>query len=129
MEVHGFDWDEGNREKCQAHGLQLEEIEGEIRKLIIMKNNQKLKAFPKLKTDKEAEDFVKDVDLSEYYFRGFKSMKFEFANKSARINMRLPESLLEHIKKIADEKKIPYTRLIRQILELFVEREQHSRVK
>ena len=42
---------------------------------------------------------------------------------------RLPESLLEHIKKIADEKKIPYTRLIRQILELVVGREQHSRVK
>lgn len=27
MEVHGFDWDEGNREKCQTHGLELEEIE------------------------------------------------------------------------------------------------------
>ena len=27
MEVQGFDWDDGNREKCQSHGLSLEEIE------------------------------------------------------------------------------------------------------
>ena len=43
--------------------------------------------------------------------------------------MRLPEVLLERIKKIADQRDIPYTRFIRQILEAVVEREQHSRVK
>ena len=26
--VEGFDWDEGNREKCQKHGVSLAEIEG-----------------------------------------------------------------------------------------------------
>jgi predicted DNA binding CopG/RHH family protein len=92
-----------------------------------MKSKSKNKTFPKLKTDKEAENFVRDADLTEYDFSGFKSMKFEFAHKSARINMRLPEDLLEQIKKIADRRAIPYTRLIRQILEAVVEREQQAR--
>ena len=94
-----------------------------------MKSNPKLKSFPVLKTDKEAEDFVRDADLSEYDFSGFKPMKFEFANKTARINMRLPEVLLERIKIIADQRDIPYTRFIRQILEAVVEQELRSRVK
>jgi predicted DNA binding CopG/RHH family protein len=94
-----------------------------------MKSKSKGKSFPKLKTDREAENFVRDADLTEYNFTGFKSMKFEFANKSARINMRLPEDLLERIKKIADKRDIPYTRFIRQILEAVVEREQHIRAK
>lgn len=99
------------------------------KKLIIMKSKEKLKAFPKLKTDKAAGNFVELADLTEYDFSGFKSMKFEFANKSARINMRLPEELLERIKKIADKKDIPYTRYIRQVLEMIVEKEQRSRAK
>ena len=28
MLVSGFDWDDGNREKCQKHGVPLGEIEG-----------------------------------------------------------------------------------------------------
>jgi len=95
----------------------------------MMKSNPKLKSFPVLKTDKEAEDFVRDADLSEYDFSGFKPMKFEFANKTARINMRLPENLLERIKIIAEQRDIPYTRFIRQILEAVVEQELRSRVK
>lgn len=31
MEVHGFDWDDGNREKCQDHGLSLDQIQSVIR--------------------------------------------------------------------------------------------------
>lgn len=27
MKIGGFDWDEGNRQKCQKHGLSLAEIE------------------------------------------------------------------------------------------------------
>ncbi len=40
--------------------------------------------------------------------------------------MRLPEVLLERIKKIADKRDIPYTRFIRQVLEAVVEREQNE---
>ena len=28
MEFEGFDWDEGNRTKCQKHGVSIAEIEG-----------------------------------------------------------------------------------------------------
>ena len=31
IETHGFDWDEGNRTKCQKHGLSLAEIEWVLR--------------------------------------------------------------------------------------------------
>src|SRR6516165_9240513 len=31
VQVLGFDWDDGNREKCQKHGLALEEIEAFFR--------------------------------------------------------------------------------------------------
>jgi uncharacterized protein len=31
IEAHGFDWDEGNRTKCQKHGLSLAEIEWVLR--------------------------------------------------------------------------------------------------
>ena len=27
MEFDGFDWDDGNREKCQRHGVSIAEIE------------------------------------------------------------------------------------------------------
>lgn len=94
-----------------------------------MKNKSKLKSFPKLKTDKQAEDFVQNADLTEYDFSGFHSMKFEFAHKSARINMRLPAALLERIKEIAERNKISYSLLIRQILEAVVEKEQRSRTR
>ena len=28
IRISGFDWDDSNRQKCQKHGLSLEEIEG-----------------------------------------------------------------------------------------------------
>jgi uncharacterized DUF497 family protein len=31
MELAGFDWDSGNREKCQKHGLSVGEIEAFLR--------------------------------------------------------------------------------------------------
>jgi uncharacterized DUF497 family protein len=27
MDIQGFDWDDGNREKCKSHGVSLEEVE------------------------------------------------------------------------------------------------------
>jgi len=50
----------------------------------------KLKPFPELKTDQEAEDFVLDADLSEYDFSGFKPMKFEFIKKTKSV-LSLPK--------------------------------------
>lgn len=85
-------------------------------------SSDKLKQFPVFRTDEEAEHFVDTADLSEYDFSGFKPMHFEFEKKSAQLNMRLPEQLLQAVKAKAKERGIPYTRLIREALERTVER-------
>jgi predicted DNA binding CopG/RHH family protein len=70
-----------------------------------------------MKTDQEAEDFIDNADLSEYDLSEFKPFKFEFAAKDQRLNMRLPLSLLEAVKKKAKAEGLPYQRYIRATLE------------
>src|SRR5271170_2071366 len=36
MEFDGFDWDEGNRAKCQKHGVSVAEIEGLFRRPVVI---------------------------------------------------------------------------------------------
>ena len=66
------------------------------------------------------ERFVDTADLSEYDFSQFKPFQFEFEKKSARVNMRLPESLLKSVKERAKKRGIPYQRFIREALEVSV---------
>lgn len=44
-------------------------------------------------------------------------MRFEFAAKQARINMRLPADLLAVVKQRAAQERMPYQRFIRKALE------------
>ncbi len=74
------------------------------------------KRVPKLKSDKEAEAFL-DQDLSALDFSQFRPVRFEFEKKTARVNMRLPQPLLDAVKKRATSRKIPYQRFIREALE------------
>ncbi len=53
-----------------------------------------------------------DLDFSQ-----FKIARFEFEKKSAQINMRVPQPLLEAVKARAKARGIPYTRFIRETLE------------
>jgi predicted DNA binding CopG/RHH family protein len=71
---------------------------------------------PKMTTDQEAEAFL-DQDLSDLDFSQFKSVRFEFERKSAQLNMRIPQSLLDAVKVKANERGIPYTRYIRELME------------
>lgn len=80
------------------------------------------KPFPKFSTDEEAEEFVATADLSEYDFSDMKPMRFEFANKDARVNMRLPADLLQAVKASAARQGVPYQRFIRQVLEKVLQR-------
>ena len=82
-----------------------------------MRDNDKRKPLPRLTTDEEAERFVDEADLSEYDLSGFKPMQFEFEKKSARVNMRLPEPLLDAVKEKARARGIPYQRFIREAIE------------
>ena len=77
----------------------------------------KSKTMPSLQSDEAAEHFVASEDLSTYDLSGFKPMRFEIEPKSAALNLRLPESLLNAIKDRAKSKGVPYTRYIRMLLE------------
>ncbi len=75
-----------------------------------------MKKVPRLTTDEEAEAFL-EQDLSDLDLSQFKPVKFEFGKKDARLNMRLPEPLLEAVRKRADAKGVPFTRYIRELIE------------
>ena len=76
---------------------------------------------PRMTTDEEAEAFL-EQDLSDLDFAQFKPVRFEFERKAARVNMRLPEALLEAVKERARARGIPYQRFIREALEEAVAR-------
>lgn len=65
------------------------------------------KKIPPFKSDKQAEAFVAEADLSEFDLSGAKPMRFEFAQKDERVNMRAPASLLSAVKAAAALKKFP----------------------
>ncbi|MGA9868162.1 MAG: CopG family antitoxin [Acetobacteraceae bacterium] len=73
--------------------------------------------MPALKSDKEAEDFVANSDLTEYDLSRMRMVRFEFQPKSERVNMRLPRPLLDAVKAKAAKAGVPYQRFIRQALE------------
>lgn len=75
------------------------------------------KQLPALKSDKEAEDFVANSDLTEYDLSRMRMVRFEFQPKSERVNMRLPRPLLDAVKAKAAKAGVPYQRFIRQALE------------
>lgn len=80
------------------------------------------KKIPVFKTDEELERFVEDADLTEYDLSGLKPVRFEFRAKDAQLNMRVPKPLLDKMKARAKRLGIPYTRLIRQLMEQAVAR-------
>jgi predicted DNA binding CopG/RHH family protein len=75
------------------------------------------KPLPILTTDKEAEAFVENIDLTQYDLSSLTPTRFEFQPKERSITMRLSEPLLEAIKQEAGRSGLPYQRFIRQALE------------
>ena len=73
--------------------------------------------LPKLRSDREAEDFVAKADLTEYDLSEMRPVRFEFQPKDERVNMWLPSPLLEAVKATAARAGMPYQRFIRQALE------------
>lgn len=81
------------------------------------------KKIPTFKTDKEVENFVDKADLSEYDLSGLQPVRFEFRTKDAQLNMRVPKPLLDKVKARAKAQGMPYTRLIRMLMEQAVTRD------
>ena len=75
------------------------------------------KPWPNLPTDKAAEQFVEKADLSEYDWSAAEPVRYEFEEKSARVTMRMPDSMLHHIKSEAAKRGIKYQRFMRELME------------
>ena len=80
------------------------------------------KKIPTFRSDAAAERFVEEADLSEYDLSALRPTRFEFEKKTAQLNMRLPKPLLEAVKKRASARGIPYTRFIREAVEIALAR-------
>ena len=72
--------------------------------------------MPRLRTDEEAEAFL-DQDLSDLDFSQFKAGQLEYERKDARLTMRLPQPMLDAVKRQAQARGIPYQRLVREAIE------------
>lgn len=73
--------------------------------------------LPVPQSDQAAAEFVENADLSGFDLSEMSPVRFEFARKGARLNMRLPGELLAAVKMAAEKAGIPYQRFIRQTLE------------
>jgi predicted DNA binding CopG/RHH family protein len=85
------------------------------------KNMKKLtkqgRPLPKVKTDKDIDDLLKN-DLSEYInSRNFKPAHFEFMPKTEQINVRVSEPLLSEFKIKANKLGIGYQKYLRFLME------------
>jgi predicted DNA binding CopG/RHH family protein len=80
------------------------------------------KKFPEFKTDAEAETFVETADLREYDFSDMMRIRFEFRRKDKTVSLRLPEELLEPVRRRAQRTGMPYQRFIRMAIERALQR-------
>ncbi len=82
-----------------------------------MKKNA-LKQMPKFKNEKEETEFWSSHDSAEYIdYAKAKRAAFPNLKPSTRtISIRLPESLIEHIKQLANKRDVPYQSLIKIFL-------------
>lgn len=71
---------------------------------------------PRLRTDEQAEAFL-DQDLSDLDFSQFKAGQLEYERKDARLTVRLPQPMLDAVKRQAPARGIPYQRLVREAIE------------
>ena len=65
------------------------------------------KKNPTFKSDAEAEHFVATADLTHYDLSGARPGRFEFEKKDEQLNMRVPKSLLDAVKKRAKAREFP----------------------
>ena len=87
------------------------------------------KSIPKFKSAKEEQDFWSSHDSSEYLdWKGAERVLFPNLKPSTKsISLRLPESLLDALRQMANERDVPYQSLIKMILQERIEQDLKSR--
>ena len=85
----------------------------------------KLKKIPEFKSEKEEFEFWSTHDSTEYIdYPKAKRVLFSNLKPSTRtISLRLPESLIEYLKLLANKRDIPYQSLLKMFLTEKVEEE------
>jgi predicted DNA binding CopG/RHH family protein len=79
--------------------------------------NMTKKSIPTLTSDEEAEAFL-DQDLTDYLdLDTFTEVRFEFLPKTKKVNLRVPEALLEAVRQQAKQEGISYQKYIRRAVE------------
>jgi len=91
---------------------------------------KKLKKIPKFKNEDEERKFWSKADSTEY-LDWKKSERVSFPNlkpSTKTISIRLPESMLEDIKALANKRDVPYQSLIKINLKERIDREFRTNV-
>ena len=87
------------------------------------------KSNPKFKNEEEEQDFWNKHDSTEYLnWKDAERVLFPNLKPSTKsISLRLPESLLDALRQMANERDVPYQSLIKMILQERIERDLRSR--
>ena len=91
----------------------------------------KLKKIPKFKSEADEAEFWATHDSTEYIdYSAAKRVVFPNLKPSTRtISIRLPESLIEHLKVLANKRDVPYQSLLKMFLSEKIEEELHGTSK
>lgn len=78
----------------------------------------KLKKIPKFNTEDKEREFWSTHDSTEYvdYSKAKKVLLPELKPSTRSISIRLPESLIEKLKVLANERDVPYQSLLKILL-------------
>ena len=87
------------------------------------------KSIPKFENEDEERDFWSEHDSSEYMnWKSAERVLFPNLKPSTRsISLRLPESLLDALRQMANERDVPYQSLIKIFLQERIEQDFKSR--
>ena len=90
---------------------------------------KKKSPLPQFKNEEEERAFWSDHDSSEYLdWKSAERVLFPNLKPSTKsISLRLPESLLDALRQMANERDVPYQSLIKMILQDRIERDLKSR--
>jgi predicted DNA binding CopG/RHH family protein len=90
---------------------------------------KKKSPLPQFKNEEEERAFWRDHDSSEYLdWKSAERVLFPNLKPSTKsISLRLPESLLDALRQMANERDVPYQSLIKMILQDRIETDLKSR--
>ncbi|MBA7500176.1 hypothetical protein ES705_08641 [subsurface metagenome] len=89
---------------------------------------KRLKKIPRFRNEEEERKFWATHDSTEYVeYSNAKKVVFQNLKPSVRIvSIRLPESLIAHLKLLANKRDIPYQSLMKIFLSERIKKELHS---